>query len=411
MVPASLTATRSAAQAGTLLPALQYVVGTLQAALAALFDGLMLDPGRPQTVSRALALDKTLAWRACRFTRETEALDALGFLPGTGAFARLWTAARRAGAAEPTLAAARAAAADLAEHIERHAGSPQAFRRLLAGLDFEREQPRHYEDGRRQAFHGNAAIWGVQAKARLGFHAVAPNRDDTSLLDLLTVGGVHDLHRLRASARWPIVRHTAYGNAQSPDASEPLDARVQPGEPPLLRDFCSEGLPPLRAVTTGGSTVFELDDGGLGRTAAVTCLFGFLRRRAVPRNPASPDERGEHLTYLNTPVERALVDLAIHADLDYGSPELQLCSLMESPAPIGPDHASRYALPVAERVLELSRQRPMLETACLPRYPDLVRFALTQLGHDLSMFRFFRVELTHPPIPTVAVLRHGLFAA
>ncbi|MHC5209855.1 MAG: hypothetical protein ACYTG2_03960 [Planctomycetota bacterium] len=402
------TTPRPAAPSADLRPALERVVSSLQATLAALFDDLELDPGRPQSVSRALGLDKTLAWRACRFTREVETLDALGYLPGTGAFHRLWAAAGRAGADAGRLERARAAAAELAEHIVTHAGSPQGFRRLLAGLDAERGQPRHQEDGRRQAFHGNAAIWGVQAQARLGFHAVAPNREDGSTLDLLTVGGVHALHRTRESARWPIVRYTAYGGARPPEGPEPLDERVKPGEPPLLRDFCSADLPPLRAVEANGSTVFELQDGGLGRTAAVTCLFGFLRRRAVPRHAASPDERGEHLTFLNTPAERALIDLAIHKDLGFGVPELQLCSQMESTAPIGADDAARYVLPVFERVVELSQERPMLETACLPRYPDLVRFALAQLGYEPSQFRFFRVELTHPPIPTVAVLRHRL---
>jgi hypothetical protein len=402
------TTRRSAPSLADPLPELERVVASLQAALAALFDGLALDPGRPQTVSRALGLDKTLAWRACRFTRETDALDALGFLPGVGAFARLWAASARSGVAGERLARARDAASALAEYIERHAGSPQAFRRLLAGLDSGRSRPRHQEDGRRQAFHGNAAIWGVQAHARIGFHAVAPHREDSGVLDLLTVGGLHALHRMRGSARWPIVRHIAYGDCRTGAAPEPLDPRVRPGEAPLLRDFCSPGLPPLRAVTSAGSTAFELQDGGLGRTAAMTCLFGFVSRRAVPRRPERPDERGEHLTILNTPVERALVDLAIHAELDFGSPELQLCSQMESPAPIGPDSASRYVLPMAEPVVELSRERPQLETACLPGYPDLVRYALTQFGHDVSDFRFFRVELAHPPIPTVAVLHHAL---
>jgi hypothetical protein len=103
-----------------------------------------------------------------------------------------------------------------------------------------------------------------------------------------------------------------------------------------------------------------------------------------------------------------VVDLALHEDLDFGDPELKLCSLMESGGPIGPDSRTRYTLPVAERVVELPGERPMLETACLPRYPDLVRFALERLGHEPSAFRFFRVEMAYPPIPTVVVLSHPL---
>lgn len=392
---------------GRLLPGLVTVVAALRAALAGLFDEIGLDPGRPQSVARALRLDKTLAWRACRFCREPEVIDALGFLPGEAALASLVEAAERTGASPARVARARSTAADFQAQVVRHAGSRLGLRRLVASLDAEREVPRLQEDGRRQAFHGNAAIWGVQARSRIGLQVLAPNADDPSRLDVISVGGLHELHRMRESARWPIVRLTAYDpSGPRREIPEPLDPDVQPGEPPLLRAFCSQHLPALRQVPAGDATLFELGDGGLGRTAAVTCLFGFLRRADHPRTGKIADDLAEHLTYFNTPVERGLCDLLLHRDLAVGTPELSLCSLMESVGPISNDPSSRYVLPVAERVVELTGSHPVLETPCMPRHRALVEFAVGRLGHAVSDFRIFRVEFSHPPIPTVAVLRH-----
>jgi hypothetical protein len=392
------------------LPELQRLAGRLRASMAALFDALALDPGKPQSVARSLEVDKTLAWRACRFTRASEATDALGYLPGDTALDYLWTAARKAGAPAERLETAAAAASDLREHIQRHAGGRQGLRRLLANLDAESGRAGLQDDGRRQAFGGNVAIWGVQATSRIGFHAIAPNAEDPERLDLISVGGLHELHRLRASARWPIIRETVFRDAGDDLAAhEPIDPSVTPGEPPLLKAFCSEDLPALRSRSVRDGTVFELDAGGLGRTAAVTCLFGMIHRATVPRRAAAAGEYGEHFTFLNTPVERAVVDVAVHTDLaEFGAPELQLCSLMESAIDFGPDDGSRYVLPVAERVTELAGEHPVLETPCLPRYRELVEMCLDRLGHPTSAFRFYRVELAHPPIPTVAVLRQAL---
>ena len=392
---------------GSPLASLRSVVSVLRVALAGLFDELGLDVGRPQSVGRALELDKTLAWRACRFCREDEVLDALGFLPGESALANLIAAAQRQGASAERLSRAREAAASFQGQVELHAGSRLGLRRLVASLDAERDTPRLQDEGRRQAFQGNAAIWGVQARSRIGLQLMAPNLDDPSRLDVISAAGLHELTRMRASARWPIVRHTAYDpDGPRNDQPEPLDSTVGQGEPPLLREFCSEHLPPLRKIPKDDSTLFELGEGGLGRSGAVTCLFGIVRRADHPRTGKGPDDLAEHLSYFNTPVERGLFDVLLHRDLDVGTPELELCSLMESVDPIGPDRSSRYTLPVAEQVHELTGPHPVLETPCMPRHRELVEFAVARSGHALGDFRIFRVEFSHPPIPTVAILRH-----
>jgi hypothetical protein len=397
--------------AGPLRADLDAVVARLRAALAGLFESLDLDPRRPQAVSRALGLDKTLTWKLSRLIGERDALGALGFVPGPGGWQRLWDAAARASDEPARLDEARRAADDLKTLVRRHAGSRTEFARLLAGLDAERSEPRLYGSARRQAFEGNAAIWGVQAAARIGLHAVAPSVDDPSRLDLATVGGLVGLQRLRASSSWPIVRHVSY---EAPGATpqhrvEPLDRDLPPDQPPLLRRFCSPNLPPLDTVDVGGSKTYALSAGPIGRTGAVTCLFGFLDRRFAPDRAATEGELGEHLTLLNTPVERALVDLCIHRSLGDALPELQLVSAMESlGAPITSAAGSRSLLPTAETVERLDGTAPLLETPLLPRHRELVGFVLERLGHPLADFHVYRVELAWPPIPTTAILRWPL---
>ena len=379
-------------------------VTKLQESLRHLICSLGFDPDRPQTVTHGLGIDKTLAWKLCRLTREDEPLAAVAYLPGRAGLDAALHAAARSGGDEADVRDALGAAEAVRLTVETHAGNREAFSRLAASLETEAGSSRLGASLRRQAFRANAAIWGVQARSRVGIQFVAPNADDAGRIDIATVAGLVDVLRLRPSVRWPIANFSSFGGG---GVTEPLE----PGgstEVPLLTSFSSPRLPPLRSVPIPSGRILELVEGELGRTGALTCLFGMVKRSFAPI-AGGPGERGEYFTYLQTPSECALIELHVHRSLAFAlPPEFRLYSSLESATSIDPDESRRYPLPTSESVSELKGGRQSLATPLLPRHAELADLATRALGHPLSDFRVFRVVLNHPPVPTVATFRHAL---
>jgi hypothetical protein len=379
-------------------------VGNLRACLRHLFCSLGFDPEQPQTVTHGLGIDKTLAWKLCRLTRTADPLAAIAYLPGRAGLDAALQAAARAGALRADVASALQAAEQVRGTVETHAGSRDGFARLASSLEAGGGASRLGATLRRQAFRANAAIWGVQATTRVALHFVAPNAHDPSRVDLAVVNGLVDVLRLRHGVNWPVATLSSFGGR---DVSEPL-AAGSPDGIPLLPDFCSVRSEDFRVVPFPGGRLIELAGGEVGRTAGTSCLFGWMQRSFAPACGAS-GERGEHFAQLQTPVERALLELHVHRALPFMlPPEFALYSRMESPVAIEPDPARRYELPTHEPIVELVSGRHDLATPLLPRHAELVELAAGRLGHQLRDFRTFRVVLQHPPVPTVATFRHPL---
>ena len=383
---------------------LSRTVTRLQSSLRHLICSLGLDPDRPQTVTHGLGIDKTLAWKLCRLTREDEPLAAVAYLPGRAGLDAALHAAARSGGDEADVRDALGAAEAVRLTVETHAGNRETFTRLAASMETEAGSSRLGASLRRQAFRANAAIWGVQARSRVAIQFVAPNAKDPARVAIAIVSGLVDVLRLRPSVRWPISTFSSFG---CEGVAEPLDPESR-ADVPLLAAFSSPNLPPLRSMPIPSGTIVELVEGQLGRTGALTCLFGLVKRSFAPAAGA-PGECGEYFSYVQTPSESALLELHVHRSLDFGlPPEFRLYSCLESVTPLDPDESRRYLLPTSESVSELKAGRQSLATPLLPRHAELADVAARRLGHALSDFRTFRVVLNHPPVPTIAAFRHAL---
>jgi hypothetical protein len=404
---AFMTTSGTASEPAAFQDDLARTVRLLRGALTDLLASVSADPAVPQEMSRQLGIDKTLAWKTARLVTSEDPVASLEHLPGPAGLKILLAAVSAAGA--PAIAVERVRRAKLAfdRMVELHSGDRATLSVMLAGLPSESNSPRRVEAARKQSFLGNSATWGIQARLRLGLHVIAPNGDDGSLLDVLTIGAIHDLRRLRTNTRWPLVVHQSYGANVTPLSSSD-DALERGGSDgaPLIREFCSKPLPTLRAVDVPNGTAWELCPGPVGRTASMTATFGFLRRGMAPIVASEPDEVGEHLTELNIPVESVLIDLLVHKDLPFPMPpQVRLVSRMQTDVVLSADEDNRYILPVPEQVTPIGS---VVSTPLLPRQPELVEMAVSRMGRQLGEFQGYRLVMRYPPIPTVAILSHGL---
>lgn len=384
----------------------------LRGALTEVLEALDCNPGVPQAMARRFGINKNLAWKVSKIVHAVDGAEALPHVPGPAGLGILLTALEKAGARDAELAGLRRAVDGFDRMIERHAGDRAQLELMIASSRPIAPENGAHEAGRKLAFQGNSAIFGVQAKVRFATQFIAPNEGGDGWLDAASLTGFVEFRRLRSTAAWPLVSDVAINDDDSPlpVSGEPLDPDgAREAGFPLIPEFCSEPHPEVRAVRLTGGTLYELCEGPVGNTSAFTCTLGWVERRFARKYRDERNSHGEHFAKLNTPCELVQFDLFVHRELEFAMPpQLLLRSQMELGQDFAPSAHRRFVLPHAEILQDLGSSPPVVATPHVPDYGRMVQFAADRMGHGLEQFRAYRLVLRYPPIPTVGVLRYPL---
>jgi hypothetical protein len=389
--------------------ALEDSVMELRGAFGGLLESVDGLPERPLQLARRLRLDKNLAWKVVRLVQSTESTEAVRHLPGPAGVKRVLDAFAQGGAGDGEVSAVRDAVSRFDRMVGRHAGDRATLELLLASGAPEGVDPLRLEASRKLAFQGNSATLGVQARVRLGMQVLAPSPEKPELVDILAIAGLVDFRRLRASAAWPLLSVHTYGGNEV--ARQPL---VEPPEPelgpsfPLLGEFSTKPLPPIRALAEPDGIVYELAEGPVGDTAASTCLFGW-RSPGFASVRGGPTEVAEFMLRTETPAEVLVFDLLVHRDLPFdGAPRAQAFSFMHGLPRYPLVQNGRYELPLSESVEELGFAHEAHASPAWPRHRELLSFALAATRMRPEEFRCHRLTLRYPPIPAVMTFSYPL---
>jgi len=381
----------------------------LRGSLTELYSATGADSNSPQRVARDFQINRNLSWKIGRTIHAPDAFQTYTHLPARGSLEILLKAFEQRAPAPTILADVRKALEQFEGVVAQHAGNKTTFELLVQSTYADSGAGPLSEASRKQAFHGNSAIWGVQATARTLTQIVAPSRKDDTRADNAMVGGVFGYRRLRSDVRWPIGQRFLHGDLEG-SWTEAIDPDADESDAlPLMPEFCSSPLPDLRVVRDGDFTITELEEGPVGSTGALSCVFGWIHRNYLPVHQTPGETHTEHILRLDTPVEFALLDLLVHRDLPFeGAPGHCISSLMHGRARLPFCEHPRHHLPIGNEVSHLGDYPPMLATPRVERYSQMVAVAVDRLGRDLADFRGYRFTLTYPPIPTVADLYYKL---
>ena len=340
--------------------------------------------------------------------------ELISHLPGPQGVGIVVAAAAKLGAPRTAIARAEQAMERVDELTRKHAGDRASLAMMLAPLSVSHEdRAQSDEEHRRLAFLGNSYLWGVQARVHLNLSILHPGKNDR-LIDIAAVRGVIDLRRLRPDLPWIITRtgcrpgkHTD-GRYREPMTAASTDA----DRPPLIEEFCSTPIPAVRMLPVAGSNLLDLEVAAtqMGDAGSVTCIVGEALRN-LPRYRSShdaPDPHGRLSPILFTPCERLIQDVLIHRGAEpllplrpsfYGDPRGDGLSQM----------LERNRLPIIASVRSLGRGIDAVDTAHIPRYHELIARSHELLGwHAEADFDVYRLELTHPPFPSMSVLEFDL---
>lgn len=393
----------------------------LRAAQAALIDALAsagVGGSRAVDLGRRLRLDRTLAWRVVRFVEESDPLRAARHFPGSGGVEIVLRAVRQQGVDGDRLDAVRAAERNLREFVRRHAGDRRSFEAMLAR---GRRDPRVESDERRELFRAGSVVWGVRAQAQVLALLLRPSESVDGMLDVVQVGGLVGLERLRPDLPWIVRRFRVSDDAERQGQAvrrSPLDPEsVTPGGMPLIRQFCSSPLPELRRFDGADGWAYdELVPGPVGRDGLVTCVSGERYDAAVPYRWSERNAAAKYRLIVRTPAQHVLFDLYLHESLSHwGEAAVRIDSLLEDrPRALAPggghgdggrgggeSEAGRGGAPIlAPAPAARLGSPPRVQSARYADHGHLVRWALDRAGWgDPSRFRGYRCEYEYPPPP------------
>lgn len=370
---------------------------------------------RPAELAEVLKLDNGLAWKISKAIEGDDPFRVAHHLPGNRGLQILLRAAKRKQVPAAYLAEAELAFGELREFVRIHAGARKYFNMLTTGQARTRRAEAD-QTHRRGAFEHLSYVFGVHAKTQIRTYIVYPSADGVSV-DVASIVGYVDVRRIRTSVPWRITSlHSidVAGRVRTVFRRRPLDPTASESDLdlPLVRRFCSDPLPAFRAMRRVSGVVDHLlDDDRLGNTGLFTCITGEIVAAAEPRYRQDAHLEAAVLARVRTPCATLLFDWIIHRDL-FG-PVRPVASMysdvfMRHPAE-GLEECDR--MPLHETPESLGAGTTGLALAGVPRYPELIEYALERLGLRGDCFETHRLTIGYPPIPSSVVMSHPLPAA
>ena len=383
------------------------VLHQVRASLSLLIVSAGGDPAKTRETARHLELSNNLVWPVSRFINAEDITTASGDVLDRLKFEKVCAACDAKGADQILLQNTRQAISKLHEVITLSAGDRQSFSLMLTGLGHEDVTLRQ-EDTRKMAFLSNSSLWGVQCRHSFKTVIFTPNADDPDYVDAIRIFGMVDFRRLRPVA-WPLYRMHGYYDDGSvrPGTGIPIEPPVEGmGPVPLLKDFCSDPLPALRAVKRDYGQQFDLKEGPIGNAGLLTCVIAdrLVKWQSAYLIPETNEYMGA-LFDLGTPLENMLFDVFIHQDLPHsGPPQSVLLDRLTAPRGYDPKSDALLHMPLSNKVLSLGSGLVGNASAQYPEYPQLIKYVFDQVGLIPDQFQGYRLSIRYPQIPTAANL-------
>jgi len=390
------------------------VLRQLRGAIVGVVEAL---PGKVATAAdlqRTLRIDKMLCWKLFRVITAAGPLAAGAHLPGTANLRRFLDASEKLGRVPSKLTNAARGRAEAFERLVRlHAGDRATFDSMVshvAGSDTAEKLSLMH---RRAAFRANRHFWGIQVRTQLKTLFVQPG-SDPGTLDMASIEGFLSLRRVRADAPLAV----SWTRVANDDGTlirlerEPLDLNADSTLGiALLEEFCTKPIPRFRVFEADrGFILGELLADGVGETAAITCIVGYLARHVVGRYRDQANQYGGCWAPVRTACEVLVLDLVLRqGTFDSAAP----C------AGVYAQHLNETAYPAVLRDLDripplpapavyLGKGTSVMRTPDVPNYAAMAQRAFDRLGADGDEFDVYRCRIEYPVMPSTVLLRFDL---
>ncbi len=386
------------------------VMRSVRGAFAELATSVGADPQDSQRLSSICGLNKNLAWKVSKLIQTEDPAIAIQQMPGSSGISIFLRSMERAGAKKELLGMAREAVKHFEELIKLHSGDRATLEMMGSALSTSGRQQRD-EYHRKLLFQGGSYVWGAQARVMVKVGVVGPGKED-GLLDFLSLSALVGFRRLRPDVSWTMAARRARhddGKAMFPPTPEPIDPRCAGEEDaPLMLDYCSGPVPSLRRVVDATGISFELPEGPVGNTGAITCVTGTIQR-GIPYYRSPSNDLGEHRAMCDLPAELLLFDLYMHNSFTFALPPRMAFYSDLSPYGTYPGRGREFnRLPIHEELQDLGCGPLPVATPDVASYNQMVQSMFDRVAWSPTDFHGYRVKIAYPACPASIVLRYNL---
>jgi hypothetical protein len=370
-------------------------------------------PAAGELVDR-LAISRTLAWRLQQMAKPDDLAANLNAVVAERGFRVLVASLGSAGLPADRLAEIEARWEVLRRSMRRHRIDRDGLRSIGAQ---ERSSVRGGSDAarrRRDAMRANEFLWGIGIRTtiltQMFARHPAAGSPDTDRIGLAASVIHHGLRVVRPVPPLVVYRRLFRGAFGESDPQDLARGDIAP----WIDEACTPGICGT-AVRPRASQkeAFELDTASIPTAVPIDLAFAESALDFASPYADSPGQSGFMEAPLGFPVERVIVYLGTHESMpEWSDHECRLRTALMTSRRLPPER--RFAtLPVD------SRLEPIESVAGVPTLPSgsehlepMVRRIMSinaaALGHKPTSFRFRRLVLDHPPMPSLLLIRWRL---
>ncbi len=270
---------------------------------------------------------------------------------------------------------------------------------MIAEIQEAGDRPPAQAD-RKRLFEGARSVWGLKADLVHRMDVLHPCSIE-GLLDCVTIRTLAGVRRLRGGVPLVFPRPRVVddrGMESRSSLREPLDADTEVGAFPIVGSLCDGPIPALRMQAREEGVIFEAPPLENADASSFTVVTGEVLRAAQPTRVRGDSHGIYQLMRLRVPSPLAIFDVLVHASLvDQGvQPDSYLASELHVSASFI-QNVRRVRLPVGIRLHEV----PVDSTPGLDSkggIQERLDIAMEASGGRREEFRWFRLEVEHPPI-------------
>ena len=371
----------------------------VSAALEEVVRRLELPSRSPRDLARRLNVHRTLASRLLAALKMSDSLAVVSNLPGRqGLNLILQSAAEIIG--PETVDRAQAALHEFESIVENGLGGRDVLEVALgAWLPETRDR---FELGcKQQVYRGLCGLVGATADVSIGALIRYPSEDGLNANQILLFGLV-GLRRLYPGADIPIGTLGLIPGTRTPTGAviENLPGSPDPNGAPLIAEFCSPSLPPLREIRLGNYRQYLLPGESIGSNSTVDIFTGLLVRNIGPlcNPPFGPQRRTGGANMVEVPTKSMIMDLFVEERETPLKGVQMFVHRTGQRGGVDPNDPLREIDRVRsnEVVKVLGSGPDRFGMSEVYRYPELIRYVCDRVGLDWSTLVGHRCRVEYP---------------
>lgn len=349
----------------------------------------------PSKLSKATGINRNSASRITMALQKREPLASMYVMPGPEALRKLVRGARQAGVHARDLKPLEGPLNDYENLVTVVLDGKPALDAVLAvWLPDARE--RVEASNRHLVYRGMAALRGVSVDTACVFGFVAPSVTVPDRCDVLTGAASIGIRRLIPGAPIRLISMKHENPAQRFETMDGREVLHRPTDG-LLREYCTDPLPPMHEVAFDARTAWAVSDDDLGIHDSLDLVFAEVGLGLAFAKPPAGRRMGQAHT-ISQPTREVVVDMFIHRAV---WPTLIPECVVYDTAGFGNanfNDASREVdrVPLASRLIELGDGLGSVATSSIPSYRGMLEDLCGRRGWNSGEFRGYRFASTYP---------------